>query len=264
MPEPVAEEAVEGPPPVEETREPRVASRFNALDIDPANVDLEMFDSPPGERSLADPENADSTDVVLEETAEASVESTLPAARRDPQQLQNKETPSAAGQLVQVIPALKVKSMPLGDYLVLISRLGGVPISIAPGQLQMAGITADHEVSLDAKEIRLAEALNRVLGPLHLELTTDGTQAIVVREEATKRRAIEYPLDDLVNATTSVDALVGWVQQFVVPLGASPLEELPVMETKGTSLRIEQRQEFQYQVLLFLERLRLARGVPSA
>ncbi len=81
---------------------------------------------------------------------------------------------------------------------------------------------------------------------------------MIVRQEATKVRKIDYPLEDLLNSTTRLEDIVAWIKQLVVP-AAEPAASI---KTSGNLLSIEQSQQFQYQVLIFLERLRLAREIP--
>lgn len=236
---------------------PRVASRFDALDLDPDLLDLEMLKNA-SEKSDAVKPDADFPDTAESPAmADPAEVTTLPTVRRDPDQKQNKATQSAEERLAQVFPAITVKAMSVADFLDLLSRLGGVPISVAPEQLQMAGITARKSVSLEAKEISLAAALSRVLGPLHLEYTTVGPQVVVVRKNAAKIREMEYPLDDLTTTTVTTEDIVGWVERFVLPEDRST-----TLEVSETALRLEQPQELQYQVLIFLERLRLSRNLP--
>jgi hypothetical protein len=149
--------------------------------------------------------------------------------------------------------------MPLVDFLTLVSQLSGSPVSVGSEQLQMAGISPRERVSLDARDISLDEVLTQVLEPLRLKYVVDGPQVIVVRKDADQVREIEYPIDDLVSDDTSAEQLADWVRQLVAP--ASWQES--GLEIVGDSLRIEQSQRVHYQVLIFLERLRLVRGLST-
>jgi len=243
------------------TAQPRVASRFDALDLDPDTLDLETLKSAAGKQAAEKPP------VVLPENVEPLKDSqpvqaaTLPVVRRDPDQGLGAKT-QAVELLEQRFAALTVKGMPLSDFLSLVARLGGVPISVAPQQLQMAGITSRQSVSYDAKDFSLAEALRSVLEPLRLEQVAVGEQVVVVRRDAAKVRTIDYPLEDLLNSTTSLEDLVGWVELLVAPAARLPADRTVVQETTASKMSIKQAQQFQYQVLIFLERLRLARGIP--
>jgi len=242
--------------------EPRVASRFDALDLDPDTLDLETLKSASGEQAVEQPMADVSGNEAPPKNPQPDIASTLPAVRRDPNQQQDETLPQAERLLEQRFRALAVKGMPISDFLNLLSRLGGVPISVGPQQLQMAGITSRKSVSLDVKDISLAEALRQVLEPLHLEYTAVGGQVVVVRQGAATVRTIDYPLEDLLNSTTRLEDLLGWVEQLVVPAAQPPLEQTISLKTIANILSVEQAQQFQYQVLIFLEQLRLAREIP--
>jgi hypothetical protein len=144
----------------------------------------------------------------------------------------------------------------------LFSQLGGVPISIAPEQLMMAGITAKRKVSLDVSDTSLGDVLNQILDPLQLEIVTRDEQVVILRKDAAKLREINYPVDDLVSADASEEELAGWVEQLVAPTSWQAAGGKGRLETSTGNLQISQTQQVQYQVLILLERLRLARGLP--
>ena len=149
------------------------------------------------------------------------------------------------------------------DFLDLVSSLAGVPISLAPSELQMAGIGLNQRVSLDAQEIRLDKALEQVLSPLHLEVLTEvGSQAVVVRRDAAKLREISYPLDDLVSSQTSAEDFAKWIQKLIEPNSWTGAGGSGKIATASNQLRVEQAQSVHYQILFFLERIRLAKQLP--
>jgi len=241
---------------------PPVAGRFDALDLDPDTLDLATLKSASGEPMVEEPLAVVSDNGTPPKKPQPVLASTLPAVRRDPDQEQDKTISQAEELLEQRFQALTVKAMPISDFLNLISQLGGVPISVSPRQLQMAGITSRQSVSLDAKDFSLAEALRRVLKPLHLEYTTVGPHVVVVRQGAATVRTIDYPLEDLLNSTTRLEDILGWIEQLVVPAALPSLAQTVSLKTSANTLSVEQAQQFQYQVLIFLERLRLAREIP--
>ena len=246
-------------------REPRVARRFDPLDFDPETLTLATIDAP--STNIESP----STNVETEapqKTNEATelpeeLISTAPSVRRGPDSREDANLRDAAEQLKLLIPAVKIEQMPLVDCLRLFSQLSGVPVSVAPEHLLMAGITPQHKVSLEASETSLGDMLQQLLKPIRLEATTQGSQIILVRQAATKKREINYPIDDLVSESTSTQQLVSWIEQLVAPTTWQSAGGQGTLETKNDSLRITQSQQVQYQVLIMLERLRLARGLPQ-
>ena len=245
------------PEPPVAAKEPRIARRFDPLDFDPENLDLS---------SLTPTDEVSVTESVEEELIEEGTDlgepmpSTMPSVRRDLDQ--TIEPAVAEERLKQRIPALEVNKMPLGDYFALISRLSGLPISVAPEELQMAGITARKSVSLEASDLDLAEALKSVLNPLHLEYKAEGPFVKVVRKGGDNLRKVTYPLDDL-DQVSSVDEIATWVEQLVAPAEWQAVGGAGTIQQDGNSIQVKQSQRVQYQVLIFLERLRLANKLPA-
>ena len=235
---------------------PEIARRFDPLDFDPESLTLAAVDKP---TESVEPPASESQDEVIEMPEE--VPSTLPSARRGPDGGEDASERDAEQQLDLLIPGVAFKQLPLVDFLRLISHLSGVPVSVSPEQLLMAGITPQKKVTLTAKKAGLNFVLNKVLEPLHLEYSARGSQVVVTRQDATKQREINYPIDDLVGDATSLEELVGWVEQLVAPATWKTAGGEGTLETSSGKLRIRQTQQAQYQVLIFLERLRLARNL---
>ena len=242
--------------------EPRVARKFDPLALDPEQLNLNAV-------SAAGTEHADQAG---------------PADEAPPQEIEPQEEPplaniskvvrlneklggasrnrSAEIQLSRKLPALSVKDMPLLDFLALVSQLAGVPVSIAPEQLLMAGITPGRPVSLDTSATSLADALSAVLKPLHLEATTDGPQIVIVRQDANKVRGVDYPIDDLLGHQITSAEFAKWIERLIAPESWQANGGDGQITVSEKSLRIEQSQAVQYQVLFFLERIRLAKQLP--
>jgi hypothetical protein len=152
--------------------------------------------------------------------------------------------------------------MPLLDFLSLASQLSGVPISVAPDQLQMAGITPSRPVSLDMKGATLAAVLESTLRPFNLQVTTEGPQVVILRKDASKVRSVDYPVDDLLGDTVTAADIGKWIERLIAPESWQSAGGDGSINVSGSSIVIEQTQAIQYQVLFFLERVRLAKGLP--
>ena len=262
--EPVPDEQAPDEPTAKDPS-PRLARRFDPLKFDPENLTLATVDAEPA--ATDQPSVADQPESTVPPQIDLAVEpeqipSTAPLVRRGPASPTDTHSIDAAEQLKLTVPAVTIEKMPLAECLQLFSQLSGLPISIAPEQLLMAGITAERKVSLAASEASLGDMLAQVLTPLHLEVTTQGEQVVVVRQEATKTREINYPINDLVSSATSKEQLAGWVEQFVAPTTWQTAGGQGTLVVEENRLRISQSQQVQYQVLILLERLRLARNLP--
>ena len=244
----------------------RVARKIDPLALDPEQMNLATLSG------------TDSNATEATTAAESAVEEMNPAHDDEPE----KPLPANLGKVVRIkqdsgramasrsaliqlkreLPAVSVKDMPLTDFLTMVSQLSGVPVSIGPEQLQMAGITASKGVTVDTTEQSIGDVLAAVLDPLHLEVVTSGPQVVVVRQGATKVRSVDYPIDDLVNNAATADKFAQWLQQLIAPESWQTHGGEGTIAIDNRTLRIEQSQAVQYQVLFFLERIRLAKGLP--
>ncbi len=224
----------------------RVARRFDPLDLDPEGLELSTLDDASKKQDTRVPEDPP--------PSPEPVASTQPVVRRGADAERNLAARDSKALFARRLPALSVKNMALVDFLSLVSQLGGVPVSVGSEHLLMAGISPRQQVSLDAQNITLDAALARVLDPLRLEHEFQGPQVVVVRQGADQVREIEYPIDDL---RTGGEELAAWLKLIVAPTNWSA----GALEIAGDSLRIKQTQRVHYQVLMFLERLRLMSGL---
>ena len=238
--------------------------RFNPLQFDLASLSLAKLDqAPEPETQAVDPPVEDVPDepVAVDPIDEASPAAPTVARLGRP----DKKAPVVRGaedQLKLMVPAIEFTNMPLLDALDLVSQLSGQPVSVAPEQLLMAGITSQKPVSLKADDISLREVLDKLLTPLRLEYTTEGPQIVVRRQDANKLREIKYPVSDLVSKEVTAEQLASWIEKLIAPKTWKSAGGNGMLESTADSLQVTQPQQVQYQVLILLERLRLARNLP--
>ena len=242
---------------VEPVEVARVARRFDPLDLDPEGLDLNSLDHLGESDTVAAPVGPPATGETGTNPKPES--STFPIVRRGSDPERDVAATDAKQQLARRLPILEVRAMRLVDFLTLVSQLSGSPVSVGSEQLLMAGISPRKQVSLAASDISLDEALTRVLEPLRLEHVVDGPQVILLRKDSDQVREIDYPIDDLVSDDTDAEQLANWLRQLVAPTSwqGAPLE------FADQSFRIQQSQRVHYQVLVFLERMRLVRGLST-
>lgn len=242
--------------------EPRVARKFDPLALDPEELNLNAVSeagqgdlhAAAAEDQAAPGENQPQEEplpVVVSTAVQLNVKAGGESGRR-----------SAAVQLERSLPAVTVQDMPLLNFITFMGQLSGVPVSVTPEQLMMAGTTPGKPVSLNITETTLADALKSVLEPLHLEVVTDGPQIEIVRQDASKVRSVNYPIDDLLGSDTTAQQFADWIQTLVAPESWQKNGGDGQLTVSGDSLGIEQTQAVQYEVLFFLERIRLAKGLP--
>jgi hypothetical protein len=260
----------------------RQVPRFDPLDLDPEGLDmlsLRQFRSERSEdilnrgispESSAEPAanlspdetptpTGSRTDQEMGASSRGSENLNTQVVRMDPANASAVSMPAAEKQLGQMFPAIEIERMPLHAFLEMISNLGNVPIQLGPEELRMAALSAEAPVSVRSERASLAEIMHKALQPLHLDYRTTGPLVVIHWPGAEKRRAIDYPIADLVTAETGVRRLAEWIRRLVAPTSWRNAGGEGDLQIAGETLHIVQSQRVQYQILCFLERLRLVR-----
>ena len=258
-PRPAAQVAQNPAPPVSvaEPQPALLARKFDPLNVDPEDFDLATLE----QEATSQPVEPRPEAAVLPEREPQSMKTTNRVVRRSPDTHPPFHGGAVSERLERRLPALQLKSMPLGEFLRFFSHLSGVAVSVGPDQLLMSGITLRQPVSLDVTDVSLEDALERVLTPLKLESIVRGGQLVLLRLEASKVREITYPIADLVDAATTAELLAQWTQQLVAPESWQTSGGSGLLEIKSGALEVTQSQQVHYQLLIFLDRLRMARDL---
>jgi len=246
--------------PVQESSAPRL--RIDPLEVDPEGLNLStLYTDPPGDplaASQLSKEAPAAVSVPPEPRPDAAEAARLAAAqpvRRDARPDTAVPT-DAAVILARRLPAVKFDQMPLCRLLDFAGQLSGLPVSVAPEQLRMAGVSAATPASADVKNATVEELLKTALKPLRLEPTFVDGQLVLDRIGEDKRRSVAYAIDDLADNDAEAQQIAAWIGQLVLP-------EEDLVKIEGRSLRIDEVESIQYEVLILLERCRLARGLPT-
>ena len=256
--EPLAEPRSEAKLIIARADPPKPAPDFDPLAIDPSELDLATITEGTDVASQQDDQPVAADD----ETPEAE-----PMSASVPVRLDSKSHPASATRIASVqirneVPSVSVSGMPLLDFFAFAGELAGVPISVAPEQLQMAGVTPGRPVAIDASDVSLADLLQTVLDPLHLEAVADGPHIVVVRQGNSRVRRVEYPIDDLLGSDVTAQGMGEWIQTLIAPESWQAAGGDATIVASSNSLSVEHTQGVQYQILFLLERVRLAKGLP--
>lgn len=169
-----------------------------------------------------------------------------------------------AAQLALEIESLEFTSMPLARFIETLCELSGLPITLDPMALELAGSSARGEVAVSARNATLGELLQDALRKSRLSFVESDGHVIVALAEADRRSSREFDFGDLVDKDSSDAAGVAkLIQTFVSPRSWDASGTGATIQVNGSKLRIEQRKAVHHEMLLFCERLRLARGLPQ-
>jgi hypothetical protein len=166
---------------------------------------------------------------------------------------------NVAEQLSLRVSSFEAAEMPLQQFVATVSDLTNVAITVDPIALELAGTAPRQLVSAQVGEVTVEKLLVDSLAKLRLGVDDDSGRVKIVMAGGEKRRAIAYDAADLVGAGDGKQ-LAALVQQFVSP--ESWKSGGGTIEGRGTKLHVDHTQNVRHQVLIFCERLRLARGLP--
>lgn len=166
-------------------------------------------EAPPADLSLDDepPIAAGEATVDDNPSIEDAVAADRPAAPLvEPAFLKRAALPTvdAAACLEQALPGLSVSDQPLHQFVLLIARLAGCPVSLDVDSLAAAGVSVDVPVQLDTKETTLAAAIQQAIGPHRLKLEVFDGHAVIAAEHAASGRPSALPTWDELEALLSV------------------------------------------------------------
>ncbi len=158
---------------------------------------------------------------------------------------------------------VEYRQTPLAGFVEDMSRLARVPITLDLDALVEAGLDQETKVSVKAADATVAAALRAALEPHGLGYALDH-QGLRVTTKARLRdvpRVVEYDVSDLAR-DTAVTALADLCRRLVEPATWNAGGSRSSLTVAGDKLRVWQSGPGHDDLLLFLEKLRVARGLP--
>jgi hypothetical protein len=167
-------------------------------------------------------------------------------------------------RLSDAVSGFESRNLPLVDFLALVSRLSTIPITIDPDALAALGQSPNVPVPLHLEKTNVADLLDAALEPLRLGYQVRDGQLIVGAPQAAKLRQVKYAVPDLIgDDPQALEQLAGVVQRMVEPASWQSSGGRATMNAKGGALVVEQSERAHGEILIFCEKLRIARGLPQ-
>jgi hypothetical protein len=157
--------------------------------------------------------------------------------------------------------SIQLGGMPLVQFIETLSNISGTSITLDPVALELAAVSQQTTVSLDAQDTTLEKALRNVLAPQRLGFVVEGDHIRVALKKPEDRREVDYEVKDLA-VDNDASALAQLIEKFVAPATWKSAGGTGTIQVKGTTLSVEQSDLVRRQVIIFCERLRLVRGLP--
>jgi hypothetical protein len=250
-------------PPAAKPRSP--VMKIDPLDFDPAQFSVAPIQAPPADPASRAGNDAGANPIVEPPAADAPKAPPKPPVQKPTLTVRRGPMPDAAAaphrladQLAAPVDSLAVSDMPLARFAQLVTDLTDAPVSLDPMELATAGISPRQLVSADVANTTIEKLLRETFAKHRLELTEQGTTANIALTGRDRRRAVEYDVADLAIGGDA-SPIARLVAQFVAPETWKEGSGNTITAA-GPKLKIDAAQGGRHQVLIFCERLRLARG----
>lgn len=202
--------------------------------------------------------------LVLPDEPDESAGDVRAPMRRGPVPAETLRPADIARQLELPIADLAVSGSPLHEWLATVSDLTAVPITVEPDALMLAGVAADQPVTVETENATAGEILKETLAAKRLAYEARHGQLMIAVEGRQRRRTANYRVAELIAAgEQDAGAVARLIENLVAPESWQSRGGDGRIEVRGQSLRIEQRQEAHIRVLVLLERMLLARELPT-
>jgi len=173
---------------------------------------------------------------------------------------------NVAERLADRIPELDIPQMPLITFVRFLTGLSTIPISLDPDALALLRIKPDRPIAIKATNSDVGGILNAAIQPLGLAYVQVGDQLMITRPQPAdvQLRIHRHSVEDLVgNDAEQLDELAEWITTMIEPDTWESQGGPGILRTEMPDLVIQHQDTVLFRALLFCERLRVARGLPT-
>ncbi|HVT28499.1 MAG TPA: hypothetical protein VHE81_10845 [Lacipirellulaceae bacterium] len=204
--------------------------------------------APPGLPPAAQPASQTANRTIM-------VRRDQPAADRAPLQ-------KLPHQLAIRLSAFQVSEMPIARLVETLSDISGCGITLDPIALEQAGLSPRSTVTVNEQGTTLEQILRKAVAQRRLDVAELGVQVRVILPKADMPRSTNYDVKDLAGNNNAA-AIGKLIERFVAPATWESAGGTGHIEVNGTTLHIQQSDSVSRQIVIFCERLRLARGLST-
>lgn len=165
-----------------------------------------------------------------------------------------------AAQLSVPIMGLQFESIPLIDYLRFLAQMSAVPITVDPELALQAPTALATPVSVNLSDSNIRAALEEVLRPRRLALFESEGHLRVAAADA-ESRVVTYSVGDLVGDGSSLERLADMATELIAPQSWEAAGGASSLKVVDSALVVAAPPATHFQILVFCEKLRLARGL---
>jgi len=174
--------------------------------------------------------------------------------------------PALQAKLKVPIAKISLPNMPLADAVQLIAAMGPLPVSFDPDAMEELGVSLHDPVSIDVANATVGSALEAIAEKRSMTPVVENG-LIVLTSTADHRESLRparYAVADLTGGNPQAAAdLAALVQRLVVPESWRTSGGRGTVEASPDVLLVTQTGHVHYQIIVFCEKLRVARGLPT-
>jgi hypothetical protein len=174
--------------------------------------------------------------------------------------------PKLQVRLGEPIQKISLVNMPLADAVRLAASVGALTVSFDPDAMRELGVSLRDPVTIETNETTVAALLDKIAAARNMAIDIQHNQVVLTSkpEYGEELRPIRYTVSDLTRGDQPAAAdLARLLQRFVVPESWQAAGGQGTIEVAADALRITQTGHVHHQIIVFCEKLRVARGLPT-
>lgn len=176
-------------------------------------------------------------------------------------------------RLDEPVQKLSLSKMRLIDAVQLVANVGALKVSFDPDAMEALGVSLGDPVSIESAGTTVGALLDQIAAARNMARIVDNGQLLFTSKAEFREQlqTIHYTVSDLTRGDPQAAAeLAGLIQRFIVPqswqAAHAPAGNLPAgggaIEVSPEVLKITQTAQVHHQIVVFCEKLRVARGLP--
>ncbi len=188
-----------------------------------------------------------------------------PVAEVTPEVVDVKPDPKLQALLDMPIAKFSLPNIPLAKAVQVISEIGNLPVSFDPDAMEELGVSLHDPVSIALPTTTVGKVLEAIAAERNMTPVFEDGQTMLTStaDHRQSLRTIPYDVADLTGGDArAAKDLAALVQRLVVPESWQTHGGRGTVDVSPDLLRITQTGRVHYQIIVFCDKLRLARGLP--
>ena len=165
-------------------------------------------------------------------------------------------------RLDDIIPSLELQDVPFARALAIVSTMSTLPVTLDADALRRQGVSPRDSISVSLKASSVEKLLEEIAARRGMGVEIEKGQIVITAtaEQTDALRTVPYTVADLCESTTAAD-LAELLQKFIAPDTWQMHGGQGSIKIENGSFSIAQTGVVHQEIVVFCEKLRLARGL---